>query len=170
VAALERAGVRVIPAEHDDPEVLEGFGDPADGAALVVMTHDHQLDQRVVEWGFARGFAFVGGVGSRAKAERTRQRLEAKGLPPALVASLRMPVGVDVGARRPAEIAVSIAAELVAHRARLEGLARHVDADAAPSGADEGRGTPPPVGGAEPGPPSTSAKVPSDADAEDLPS
>jgi xanthine dehydrogenase accessory factor len=86
---------------------------------MVVMTHDHQLDQAVVEWALARGFGFVGGVGSRAKAARTRARLEAKGVPAAEIARVRMPVGVDIGARSPAEIGVAITGELVAWRAHL---------------------------------------------------
>ena len=49
---------------------------PTSGAFLV-MTHDHALDQAAIEWALRRGFAFVGGVGSRAKAQRTRARLEA---------------------------------------------------------------------------------------------
>ncbi|WP_146650741.1 XdhC family protein [Labilithrix luteola] len=86
--------------------------------ACLVMTHDHQIDQRAIEWALRRGFAYVGGVGSRAKAERTRQRLEAKGVSEADRARVRMPIGVDIGARLPEEIAVSIAAELIAWRKR----------------------------------------------------
>lgn len=113
-------GARVLSAEHDDPEVLEQLGAAPSASALVVMTHDHQLDQRVIEWGLARGFAFVGGVGSRAKAERTRQRLAAKGAPAADLARVRMPVGTPIGARRPLEIAVAIAGELIELRSRVE--------------------------------------------------
>jgi xanthine dehydrogenase accessory factor len=79
----------------------------------LVMTHDHSLDQDAIEWALKRGFAFVGGVGSRAKAERTRQRLLAKGFPESDRARVRMPLGVDIGARLPDEIAVAIAAEMV---------------------------------------------------------
>jgi xanthine dehydrogenase accessory factor len=86
--------------------------------ACLVMTHDHALDQRAIEWALRRGFAFVGGVGSRAKATRTRQRLEAKGFSEADRARVRMPLGIDIGARLPEEIAVSIAAEMVAWRKR----------------------------------------------------
>lgn len=109
-------GVRLILAEHDDPEVRAAL--PADRAraALLVMTHDHQLDQAVIEWGLGQGLGFVGGVGSRAKAARTRARLEAKGFAAAELGRVRMPVGMDIGARSPAEIGVSIAAELVRWR------------------------------------------------------
>jgi xanthine dehydrogenase accessory factor len=109
--------LRVLLAAHDDPEVLEAVGPDRARAAFLVMTHDHQLDQAAIEWAIGRGFAFVGGVGSRAKAARTRARLEAKGVVATDVARVRMPVGVDVGARSPAEIGVAIAAELVAWRA-----------------------------------------------------
>lgn len=95
--------------------VFAGHGLPRT-AAVLAMTHDHQLDQRVVEWALREGFAFVGGVGSRAKAARTRQRLEQKGFPPADVERVHMPLGVDIGARAPAEIAVSIVAALIAFR------------------------------------------------------
>lgn len=90
--------------------------DPA--GACLVMTHDHALDQRAIEWALRRGFAYVGGVGSRAKAERTRQRLEAKGFDERDRGRVRMPIGADIGARSPDEIAVSIAAELIAWRKR----------------------------------------------------
>jgi xanthine dehydrogenase accessory factor len=110
-------GVRVLHAEHDDPEVAAALPADLSGAAALVMTHDHQLDQAVIEWALGRGFGFVGGVGSRAKAARTRDRLEAKGFAAADVARVRMPVGAEIGARSPAEIGVAIAAELVAWRA-----------------------------------------------------
>lgn len=85
------------------------------GAALA-MTHDHQLDQRVIEWALREGYAFVGGVGSRAKHARTQARLEAKGFSAADIARVRMPLGVSIGARSPYEIAVSIVAEMIAWR------------------------------------------------------
>ncbi len=102
-------GVRFITGAFDElgPEF-----DPS--GVCLVMTHDHALDQRAIEWALRRGFAFVGGVGSRAKAERTRQRLEVKGVAEAERTRVRMPLGLDIGARTPEEIAVSIAAELIA--------------------------------------------------------
>ena len=119
-------GVRFVAADHDDPEVLEALSVPPEMAFCVVMTHDHQLDQRVIEWAIERRFAFVGGVGSRAKAARTRQRLDAKGVATRDLDRVRMPVGVEIGARRPMEIAVAIAGELVRVRAEREGPVRGV--------------------------------------------
>lgn len=116
-ARLPAKGARLIHADHDDPEVVAALPSQLSRAVALVMTHDHQLDQAVIEWALARGFGFVGGVGSRAKAVRTRARLSAKGAPEADIERFRMPVGLDIGARSPAEIAVSIAAELVQVRA-----------------------------------------------------
>ncbi|MEO6420050.1 MAG: XdhC/CoxI family protein [Polyangiaceae bacterium] len=104
-------GVRSIVGEFDDV----GKDLPRRGAVLV-MTHDHALDQRAIEWALTQKFAYVGGVGSRAKAQRTRDRLEARGFSQEDRARIRMPIGVDIGARLPEEIAVAIAAEMVAWR------------------------------------------------------
>lgn len=117
LAPFSADGVTTIAADHDDPEVARALPGDLSAAAVLVMTHDHQLDQAAIEWAIGRGFGFVGGVGSRAKAARTRQRLEAKGASAGDIARVRMPVGAEIGARSPAEIGVSIAAELVAWRA-----------------------------------------------------
>jgi xanthine dehydrogenase accessory factor len=105
------AGVSCLVGDYDDV----GRTIP-NHAAVLVMTHDHALDQEVVEWALRRGFAFVGGVGSRAKAKRTLDRLALKGFGEADVERVRMPIGVDIGARLPDEIAVAIAAEMIAWR------------------------------------------------------
>ncbi len=104
-------GVKCEVGDYDDV----GAAFPK-SSVFLVMTHDHALDQQAVEWGLRRGFAYVGGVGSRAKAQRTRDRLAAKGFGEEDVARVRMPVGVDIGARLPDELAASIAAELIAWR------------------------------------------------------
>jgi xanthine dehydrogenase accessory factor len=106
-------GVRCVHGEFDEA----GATLPPE-AVVLVMTRDHALDQKAIEWGVRKGFAFVGGVGSRAKAQRTRDRLEAKGFTAADQERIRMPLGIDIQARTPQEIAISIAAEMVAWRRR----------------------------------------------------
>jgi len=113
------AAIALLHAEPDDPELSAAVGEGAAQAALLVMTHDHQRDQEAIEWGLKQGFGFVGGVGSRAKAARTRARLEAKGFAEDLIKAVQMPLGTDIEARLPAEIAVSIAGELIRWRALL---------------------------------------------------
>ncbi len=108
------------PAPADAPRTIGEYDEVGKAlpvsSAVLVMTHDHVLDQDVLEWALRRGFALVGGVGSRAKALRVRERLAHKGFAETDGARVRMPMGVDVGARLPDEIAVAIAAEMVAWR------------------------------------------------------
>ena len=89
-------------------------------ATVVIATRDHAIDQQVLEDLAALGAAadYLGVIGSHAKLAKFRKRLEAKGIDPAWVAGVRGPIGLDVGAETPAEIAVAVAAELVARRRR----------------------------------------------------
>ncbi len=87
---------------------------PADAAEFwLVVTHDHRLDQDLIEQLLQRPHRWVGMIGSRAKVARFLRRFRAAGLDAALFDRLAAPVGLDIGAETPAEIAVSIAAELV---------------------------------------------------------
>ena len=82
----------------------------------VVTTHDHALDQRVVQELLRRELRFTGLIGSLAKQRKFALRLRARGFSDAQITRLRSPVGLAIGARTPEEIAVSIVAELVAVR------------------------------------------------------
>ena len=101
---------------------IQVVDDPADWAAelpedpsqfILIVTHDHALDQRLVEALIGRPFAWLGLIGSRSKVAKFMIRLRAQGVPEAQLARLSAPVGLDIGAETPAEIAVSIAAEVV---------------------------------------------------------
>ncbi|MFO0726978.1 MAG: xanthine dehydrogenase accessory protein XdhC [Myxococcota bacterium] len=110
----EQANPERFPAPivlHDD------LRDPAipfsAGAFVMVTTHDHGLDQQLVERALRAPHHWLGLIGSRRKAELTRQRLDAKGFAAEEIARLRCPVGLAIGAETPEEIAVSILAELI---------------------------------------------------------
>jgi xanthine dehydrogenase accessory factor len=79
----------------------------------LVVTHDHALDLDLVERLLPRAHAWVGLIGSRGKISRFLVRLEAAGVDAATRSRLCGPVGLDIGAETPAEIAVAIAAEVV---------------------------------------------------------
>ena len=79
----------------------------------LVVTHDHSLDQDLVERLLPLDLAWLGLIGSRAKVARFLLRLRAGGMDPALFSRLKAPVGLDLGAETPEEIAVSIVAELI---------------------------------------------------------
>ncbi|HEY4014079.1 MAG TPA: XdhC/CoxI family protein [Polyangiaceae bacterium] len=82
---------------------------------LLIATHDHALDEKTLEHSLAHAPRYVGLVGSERKVIRIVQRIVARRGPFA-VDHLYAPVGVDLGAASPEEIAVSIVAELVALR------------------------------------------------------
>jgi xanthine dehydrogenase accessory factor len=84
--------------------------------SVVVTTHDHALDQRVIQELLKRTLRFTGLIGSFAKQRKFALRLKARGFDDEAIARVRTPVGLSIGAQTPEEIAVSIVAELVAVR------------------------------------------------------
>jgi len=99
--------------------------DPAHWEALcfddqtycVVVTHGHATDTEVVAVLLARGQRYLGMIGSTRKRAALEQNLRERGVAPERLAALHTPIGLDIGAETPAEIAVSILAELVQVRA-----------------------------------------------------
>jgi xanthine dehydrogenase accessory factor len=119
-------GAREVICE--DPEVVlpELVYDPA--TYCVVVTHDHPTDEKIVKALIQRPVRFLGLVGSRAKRNKFLMRLRAQGIPEEDLARLRSPVGFDIGAVTPEEIAVSITAELIAiRRGETDGVQANPD-------------------------------------------
>lgn len=83
------------------------------GAYHLVVTHSHQLDQDLVEAILPREFGWFGMIGSRTKVTKFFLRFRAAGMDETLFSKLSAPVGLDIGAETPDEIAVSIVADLV---------------------------------------------------------
>ena len=91
---------------------------PAD-AFVLCMTQGHKTDRPVLHRALAtRDFPFVGVIGSEAKAAVLRKELVADGLAPVRAKKFHCPVGLDFGTNHPHEIALSIAAQLLAERDR----------------------------------------------------
>jgi len=85
-------------------------------AFVLVVTHDHQVDQDLAEDILKRSARWRGVVGSTRKALRMRARAAAKGFAPDAIEALRCPAGLSLGAETPDEIALAILAEWVAVR------------------------------------------------------
>ena len=85
---------------------------------FVVMTQGHATDVPILEEIFRRrpDVPFVGVMGSDVKAMKIRNELVALGVPAALVERLRCPIGLSLGNNEPAEIAISVAAQLLRDR------------------------------------------------------
>src|SRR4051812_25739086 len=77
----------------------------------IVVTRDHAQDQALLEGLIEKDLAYLGMIGSRRKVEMFKQRLQAKGVDPSRFERLHAPIGLDIGAQTPEEIAVAIVAE-----------------------------------------------------------
>ena len=83
---------------------------------VVVLTRGHRQDFDVLRALSSRTFRYVGLIGSRAKVARLTEALIDAGVPAEWIKQLRAPIGFDIGAVSPEEIAVAILAELIAVR------------------------------------------------------
>jgi xanthine dehydrogenase accessory factor len=100
--------------ETTEPPEWIAAGGLAGWAHPVILTHHHALDAATLKAAHRSGFpGYVGMIGSRRKWAETRLRLAADGVPQAWLDQVHCPIGLSIGARSPAEIAVSIAAEIV---------------------------------------------------------
>ena len=85
---------------------------------VCVLTHDPKFDIPLLQTALGLDLAYVGAMGSRRSHGRRMQSLLAAGVAPEEAERLHSPIGLDLGAVTPAEVAVSITAELVAVRSR----------------------------------------------------
>ncbi|WP_375173447.1 XdhC family protein [Pseudooceanicola sp.] len=80
--------------------------------ALVLLTHDPKIDDPALELGLRSGAFYIGALGSTRTHAKRVERLTAKGFTEAEIARIHAPVGLDIGAAGPEEIAVSVIAEV----------------------------------------------------------
>jgi xanthine dehydrogenase accessory factor len=99
------------------PDELEADGD----TAVVVLTHEDRLDVPALTKALASDAFYIGAMGSRRTQAKRRERLIEAGLDEEQLERLAGPAGLDLGAHTPAEMAVSILAEVLAVRAGREG-------------------------------------------------
>lgn len=93
---------------------------------IIVITHEHKHDEEIVRFCLDKQFKFLGCIGSRSKWEKFKTRFRTQGFTDEQFARVSTPVGLDIGAETPLEIAVAIAAELIQLHARPEDYAKGV--------------------------------------------
>ena len=109
-------------AVADAPDADAVVGAFTDADVLVLLDHAPAFDTVLIT-GIRRGRGFIGALGSRHTQAARRERLRAAGVTEEEFARLHGPVGLDLGARTPAETAVSIVAHVIAARAGRTGTA-----------------------------------------------
>ena len=117
---------------HADDVIVEPIDDwlhrseiPA-SSFVVIVTRGHQNDLEAMRALAARDLRYLGLIGSRAKVARIRKLLMSEGMPPECLDRVHAPIGLEIGAVTPAEIAISILAQLIAIR---RGVAQRVTSD-----------------------------------------
>ena len=123
-AGFETALVR--PKGPSSPPPAEGVryfrGEPAEAfralaldpwTAVAVATHDIDIDHDALRVALPSAAGYVGALGSRKRLPERLARLKVDGVPDSAIARLKAPIGLDIGARAPLEIAVSVIAEAI---------------------------------------------------------
>lgn len=114
-ANRERFPEAVEVVVDDISQWLSAAALPA-GSYVAIITRGHQHDLSALRALVRKDLRYLGMIGSRAKVTRVYEALMAEGVPPDLLRQVHAPIGLDIGAVTPAEIAVSILAEIIAVR------------------------------------------------------
>ena len=86
---------------------------------IVIVTRGHLQDETVLEWAVRTDAAYIGMIGSRKKNQTVFSHLQAKGIPEKKLKEVHAPIGLNINAKTPEEIALSIIAEII--KAKREG-------------------------------------------------
>src|SRR5215469_1400485 len=89
---------------------------PPEGSYMVIVTRGHRDDMRILRWAVNARTRYLGMIGSKRKTISIYKELEKEGIPAAQFANVHAPVGLEIGAVTPEEIAVAIVAEMIAER------------------------------------------------------
>ncbi len=92
---------------------------------LVIVTRGHKDDLRVLKWAVGTAARYIGMIGSKRKVLSVYKALEAEGVPAEHFRRVHAPIGLEIGALTPEEIAISIAAELIAVRRNASAALPH---------------------------------------------
>jgi xanthine dehydrogenase accessory factor len=93
---------------------------PAETSYIVIVTRGHRDDMRVLRWAVQTPARYIGMIGSKRKTITIFRELVKEGIPEHLFARVHAPVGFDIGAITPEEIAIAITAEMIAVRRKVE--------------------------------------------------
>ncbi len=128
-AAWDVPGTEAVPGLPDDV-IRARVTD--ERSAVITLTHDPRVDDMALVEALESPAFYVGALGSQRTTDKRLERLRELDLPPDAIARLHAPIGLPIGSHAPMEIAVAIAAELIAARngalatarAGLSGVAR----------------------------------------------
>jgi len=94
---------------------------PDAASAIVTLTHDPKIDDRALKIALESEAFYIGALGSNKTHGKRVERLKALGVSDEAISRIHAPVGLDLGGRRPAEIAVAILSEIIKARYQRDG-------------------------------------------------
>ncbi len=100
-------------------EIMSGL-EPSDSSYIVIVTRGHRNDMQVLRWALDTPAHYIGMIGSGRKVLAVYEQLEAQGVAAESLKRVFAPIGLEIGAVTPEEIAIAIVAELIAVRRRCE--------------------------------------------------
>jgi len=84
-----------------------------DRTYICIMTYSHQADREILAYCVKKPHAYLGMIGSRRKTELTRKIFMEAGIPAGEIGDVDMPMGIDIGAEGPEEIAISVIGKII---------------------------------------------------------
>jgi len=103
-----------------DPVTMAKEAEIKHNDTLVIMSASHETDLLVLKTMKERMPGYVGVIASKKKAHEFRKQLDADGWDKKAIDSIHAPIGLDIGARTPGEIAISVVSELINERGPVE--------------------------------------------------
>jgi xanthine dehydrogenase accessory factor len=88
--------------------------------AICVLTHDHKFDIPLLQVALATEAGYIGALGAKKTNAERAERLRAEGVTDEQLDRIHAPIGLDIGARTPEEVAVAVAAEIVSNKRRID--------------------------------------------------
>jgi xanthine dehydrogenase accessory factor len=92
--------------------------EPDQNTYIIIVTRGHQDDENVLRWASGTNARYIGMIGSKRKIRTIVANLEQEGVARERLERIHMPIGLDIGAVVPEEIAVAIVAEMINFRRR----------------------------------------------------
>jgi len=127
IQGYQQAGVEVIRCLPDDL-VKARFSDAY--SAILALAHDPRVDDMALMEALKTKAFYIGAMGSARTSDDRRKRLAQLNCSESEINQLHSPIGIDIGSKRPAEIAVSIMAQVLAERHRFLGCLVNVHSEA----------------------------------------
>jgi xanthine dehydrogenase accessory factor len=105
---------------------------PSPSSYILIFTPSHLSDMRVLRWATETKARYIGMMGSKRKVTGIFHELQKEGVPAERFEAVHAPVGLDIGAQPPEEIAISVVAEMIACRRRSAAALPHLRLEATP--------------------------------------